>query len=84
MLCFLVIRTLHLLQPLLYTALSALLCALLHKSEAHPLAFHTFAHSLCKTPGCHQERFSNLVFPKWNGLGKFLTFASKFPFTECH
>jgi hypothetical protein len=38
---------------------SALFFALLHQSEAHPLPFQPFPHSLCVYPGwCHQERFS--------------------------
>src|SRR5882724_3501043 len=38
-------------------SLRSLLCALLRQSEAHPLTFQGFAHSLRVYPGCHQERF---------------------------
>ena len=38
---------------------SALLCALLQESGAHPLFFQSSAHSFCVYPGWHQARFSD-------------------------
>src|SRR5262249_32655673 len=43
--------------PTTPNALSALLCTLLHKSEAQPLSPQSLPHSLRVYPGWHQERF---------------------------
>src|SRR5262249_23658944 len=39
-----------------FNSLYTLHFILSHQSETHLLSFHSFAHSLRKTPGCHPER----------------------------